>query len=788
MSHKHVHYKRLETEESDQEDDDAPPTHVQLHNSHNVKGSRWNHIENLDEFFERVYTYQQEHGLVAILVKDIFELIQFAFIVLFTAFIIQCLRFSLLTADTITFVKNNVTGERDIIFSDLFDLDRLRNPHGLIVIILLMAFGLWLFWFYRAVIRFFRFWEIRKFYHEALNITSELELRNTTWPMVLTLLKEAQREHKMNIRKQELTELDVYHRILRFKNYMVAMVNKSILPCKHWIPLFGEKIFYTQGLQFNFELILFRGPRAPFKDSFYLREEYKSAAKKPQLVQDLRFRIAILALVNLIFCPVILLYQILYSFFQYAELLKRQPGVFGRRRWSLYGRLYLRDFNELDHELTLRLNRAYKPARKFMDLFTNPLVVIVSRNVAFITGSLLAVLLALTVIQEDLLTAHNVLIVITMLGLVITICRVFIPDENQVWCPPQLMQQILGEIHYMPDHWKEKPHTVEVYKEFTHVYQFTLMHVIDELLSPLITPFILFFHLRNQASDIVDFLRNFTIEVSGVGDVCSFAEMNIKKHGHPEWLSTGMTRASMYEQAEDGKTEISLMHFSRKNPNWKPSEEGAAYMTQLKESVDELQQSTSGSMIGNHGNQDPEEFTYLTLQDPDSYAPQVVPSSHTPVTTSLFGAHPPGGDSMQWSVWSMRPGVAALRRDPLPDPRTDPLSTSTLDTLHLHQLHDQRRAQPHAPSPSQALRPGALYPNPRVLQSNASIEAAWATEPEVSAPGAKLAELREPLLPGGETREEEGGTGLVAAGQQQRSHARDETVIKMHEEGSSGEQ
>ena len=31
-------------------------------------------------------------------------------------------------------------------------------------------------------------------------------------------------------------------------------------------------------------------------------------------------------------------------------------------------------------------------------------------------------------------------------------------------------------------------------------------------------------------------------------------------------------------------------------------------------SVDELQQSTSGSMIGNHGNQDPEEFTYLTLQ------------------------------------------------------------------------------------------------------------------------------------------------------------------------------
>lgn len=64
----------------------------------------------------------------------------------------------------------------------------------------------------------------------------------------------------------------------------------------------------------------------------------------------------------------------------------------------------------------MRLNRAYKPSVKYMDLFADPLVVIVAKNVAFISGSLLAVLLVLTVIQEDLLTAHNVLTVMTMLG------------------------------------------------------------------------------------------------------------------------------------------------------------------------------------------------------------------------------------------------------------------------------------------------------------------------------------------------------------------------------------
>lgn len=38
-----------------------------------------------------------------------------------------------------------------------------------------------------------------------------------------------------------LPHTDVYHRILRFQNYLVAMINKKVLPCKFYIPFFGEK-------------------------------------------------------------------------------------------------------------------------------------------------------------------------------------------------------------------------------------------------------------------------------------------------------------------------------------------------------------------------------------------------------------------------------------------------------------------------------------------------------------------------------------------------------------------
>ena len=64
----------------------------------------------------------------------------------------------------------------------------------------------------------------------------------------------------MCIHKQELTPLDVYHRILRYTNYMVAMVNKSLLPLRFSVPFLGDHAFLSTGLRFNLELLLFKSP------------------------------------------------------------------------------------------------------------------------------------------------------------------------------------------------------------------------------------------------------------------------------------------------------------------------------------------------------------------------------------------------------------------------------------------------------------------------------------------------------------------------------------------------
>ncbi|XP_072313530.1 autophagy-related protein 9A [Eucyclogobius newberryi] len=580
MAHFDTEYQRLEASYSD-----SPPGEEDLlmHVPEGVK-SQWHHIENLDLFFQRVYKLHQKNGFTCMLLGEIFELVQLLFVVGFTAFLANCVDYDILFANKFV----NHTDSSKVTLPDAFvpaDVCTARIRDNLFVMFLLVISGV--FWLHRLVKFIYNvccYWEIRSFYRNALKMSMS-ELPYSTWQEVQARIVEIQKEHQICIHKKELSELDVYHRILRFKNYMVAMVNKSLLPVRFQLPVLGDHVFYTRGLKYNFELIFFWGPGSLFENEWSLKSEYKRGGNRHDLADKLASRILWIGIANLLLCPVILVWQILYAFFSYTEVIKREPGSLGARCWSLYGRCYLRHFNELDHELMSRLSKGYKVASKYMNCFLSPLLTVLAKNVAFFAGSVLAVLIALTIYDEDVLSVEHVLSSITLLGVCITVCRSFIPDEHMVFCPEQLLRVILAHIHYMPDHWQGNAHRSETRDQFSQLFQYKAVLILEELLSPVVTPIILIFCLRRKSLEIIDFFRNFTVEVVGVGDTCSFAQMDIRQHGHPAWMSEGKTEASIYQQAEDGKTELSLMHFAITNPQWQPPQETTHFLSQLKERV-----------------------------------------------------------------------------------------------------------------------------------------------------------------------------------------------------------
>ncbi|MCL4125632.1 UNVERIFIED_CONTAM: hypothetical protein GTU68_037453 [Idotea baltica] len=396
-------------------------------------------------------------------------------------------------------------------------------------------------------------------------------------------------EQRMCIHKETLTELDIYHRILRFNNYFIAMINKEVIPLKYNLPFLGKYTYLTRGLRFNIDMILFSGIGAPFKNNWHLKDEYKRFENRLQLADALSKRILYVGILNFILCPFIFIFQILRSFFHHAAILKKEPGFLGLRKWSHQGQVVLRHYNELDHEFRARLNRAYRSSTQYMSIFTSSLSAIIASHVTFICGSIVAVVGSLTIYDEDVIQVEYVIGLLTGSCFVIYACSSFIEKENLVWCPEVLMTKILSEVHYLPDAWKNKAHTTYVRNEFSELFQYKFVHLIESLLSPLITPFIFCFCMRSRALDIVDFLRNFTVEVIGVGDICSFAQMSLRKHGSRTWHPENFVLEDSLEVHDDatystdnGKTELSLLHFALTNPSWKPPQESEEYLNAFR--------------------------------------------------------------------------------------------------------------------------------------------------------------------------------------------------------------
>lgn len=74
-----------------------------------------------------------------------------------------------------------------------------------------------IFWIFRAITVFFHIvhnWDIKSFFNVALKI-EDSELENNTWHEVQRRIRDAQSEMQLCIHKDHLSELDIYHRILR---------------------------------------------------------------------------------------------------------------------------------------------------------------------------------------------------------------------------------------------------------------------------------------------------------------------------------------------------------------------------------------------------------------------------------------------------------------------------------------------------------------------------------------------------------------------------------------------
>ena len=111
-----------------------------------------------------------------------------------------------------------------------------------------------------------------------------------------------------------------------------------------------------------------------------------------------------------------------------------------------------------------------------------------------------------------------------------------------------------------------------------HIWRHTQVNLfLEEMASVLLTPYVLYFILPQTAPDIVAFVAANTVEVEGVGDVCSLAAFDLARHGNtkygaplPPQGQQAAVKAAEGGRSRQGKVEKSLLTFIATYPTWDP--------------------------------------------------------------------------------------------------------------------------------------------------------------------------------------------------------------------------
>jgi hypothetical protein len=82
---------------------------------------------------------------------------------------------------------------------------------------------------------------------------------------------------------------------------------------------------------------------------------------------------------------------------------RRTLAYLGPRKWSPLALWKFREFNELPEIFDSRMNKALEPANKYLAIFRNPLLTIIGKCAAYISGAFVATLLLASLFEEGAL-------------------------------------------------------------------------------------------------------------------------------------------------------------------------------------------------------------------------------------------------------------------------------------------------------------------------------------------------------------------------------------------------
>lgn len=450
------------------------------------------------------------------------------------------------------------------------------------------TFLLWLltlFWIGKAFQYLFdirRLKHMHDFFHYLLGIT-DAEIQTISWQEVVSRLMTLRdsnpatagtvsAKHRKYIgsqSKQRMDAHDIANRLMRKENYLIALINKDILDLTLPIPFFRNRPLFSRTLEWNLNLCVMD---YVFDEQGQVRTLFLKDTHRKALGEGLRRRFIFAGIMNVFVAPFIIVYFMIHYFFRYFNEYKKNPSRIGSRQYTALAEWKFREFNELWHLFDRRINMSYPFANRYLDQFPKDKTIQAAGFVAFVAGALASVLAVASLVDPELFLGfeitpdRTVLFYLGIFGSVWAVANGLVPEETNVFDPEFALSEVIDFTHYCPSHWKGRLHSDDVRKEFAALFQMKIVSFAEEILSLIFTPFILWFSLPKSSDRLIDFFREFTVHVDGMGYLCSFAVFDFKKGNNvipqgPPGVRGAPDLRGDYYSTKDGKMLASYYGF-----------------------------------------------------------------------------------------------------------------------------------------------------------------------------------------------------------------------------------
>ena len=487
---------------------------------------------SLDAFLQEAYQYFTGHGMSSILLAKFLTQATELFAFCFAMFLTTCIDYSLIPTSKKT---------SEILIPQCIDKSSWIKKTAIFLFIIY-----WGMMFVRNLGDISRLRRMRDFYTHILEI-SEDDMQTVSWLRVVDGLVKVQNANvatanngprakrylDYNQPQQRITAETVANRLMRQDNYYVALFNKEIFDFTLPVPYLGSRLFYSKSLEWCIDFCL---TNFVFDEQGAPRPFALDVKNRKVLVEGLRRRLRFAALVSVIFAPWNMLRFSIVYFFRYYTEFTRNPARVSLRAFTPFAEWKIREFNELDHLFQRRIRQAYPFAVDYLKQFPKDKTDQLCRFVAFVSGAFAGVLALATLFDSELFLGFEitegrttVFWVSVMVG-IFSVAHGALPEETETHDPVLHLKEVLMYIHYMPAHWKDRLHSNEVRAEFSSLYQNKVLIFLEEIISLVLTPIILYRNSNERCERIVDFFRESTVHVEGVGNQCNFAVFNFKKH------------------------------------------------------------------------------------------------------------------------------------------------------------------------------------------------------------------------------------------------------------------